>query len=396
MADDPGSAAAATVRVGDQFVMTVAGLELLIARLAQLGYEVKGPVVRGGAVVPGIVASAAELPVGKRDEQSPGQYRLRDSGDGKFFSWAVGPGSWKAEFFPPVQEVWRARRDGDLLHFRETSAGPAPLAIVGARPCEIAAMEVQDKVLKDGAHRDPVYGDRREGAFIVVVECGFPASTCFCASMGTGPGIERGFDLALTEIDDADGHRFLGRVGTESACTALAGITYGPVSDADVEARVQVLEESSHRISRALDTDGLADVLVRNLDHPRWAEVAERCLSCANCTMVCPTCFCSDIRDVSDLAGGLERRRLWSSCFDLDHSYLHGGAVRQSVSSRYRQWMTHKLSTWWDQFDTSGCVGCGRCIAWCPVGIDITEEASVIAASDGAAATSDETKGGVA
>jgi sulfhydrogenase subunit beta (sulfur reductase) len=133
-----------------------------------------------------------------------------------------------------------------------------------------------------------------------------------------------------------------------------------------------------------LPVRAVADLFSQNLEHPRWDEVASRCLSCGNCTMVCPTCFCSDVHDTADTVGVVERRRTWSSCFDLEHSYLHGGPVRASSSSRYRQWLTHKLSTWWDQFDTSGCVGCGRCIVWCPVGIDLTQEVAAIAASDGA------------
>jgi ferredoxin len=136
--------------------------------------------------------------------------------------------------------------------------------------------------------------------------------------------------------------------------------------------------------TRQLSVDGLAALLARNLDHPRWDEVAERCLACGNCTLVCPTCFCSDVRDKTTLTGEIRRERSWASCFDLEHSYLHGGPVRATTSSRYRQWLTHKLSTWWDQFGTSGCVGCGRCIAWCPVGIDLTEEAAAIRSTDGA------------
>ena len=95
--------------------------------------------------------------------------------------------------------------------------------------------------------------------------------------------------------------------------------------------------------------------------------------------MVCPTCFCTTVEDHSDLAGETaERVRSWDSCFTLDFSYVHGGSVRTETQSRYRQWMTHKLASWIDQFGTSGCVGCGRCITWCPVGIDITEEAAAI------------------
>ena len=132
-------------------------------------------------------------------------------------------------------------------------------------------------------------------------------------------------------------------------------------------------------MGRELDTTDIRELLYRNYEHPRWDEVAERCLACGNCTMVCPTCFCTTVEDVTDLAGEhVERHQRWDSCFTIDYSHIHGGAVRGSTRSRYRQWMTHKLATWIDQFGSSGCVGCGRCITWCPVGIDITEEARAI------------------
>jgi ferredoxin len=372
------------VALGEVVVLRLDGLDSLVAKLAQLGFDTKGPVVRAGAVVPGPITGIGDLPCGVHDVQAPGSYQLNHTDDGRLFDWAVGPGSWKAEFFPPSQEVWRAAMVGDSLQFSEPAPPATSLAIVGARPCELAALDVLDRVLKDGAHRDPVYAERRERVFVAVVECATPAATCFCSSMGTGPGIEVGFDLALTEIDDADGHRFVVRAGSDAGANALSGLAHEAARDEDLEARGRVLDMAAARMGRHLQTEGLASLLARNVDHPRWADVAERCLSCANCTLVCPTCFCSDVRDTTDLGGALQRRGVWSSCFDLDHSYLHGGAVRTSASSRYRQWMTHKLSTWWDQFDTSGCVGCGRCIAWCPVGIDITEEVAFIAASDDA------------
>jgi Fe-S-cluster-containing hydrogenase component 2 len=132
-------------------------------------------------------------------------------------------------------------------------------------------------------------------------------------------------------------------------------------------------------MGRNLDATGLPDLLRSNLDDPRYPQVASRCLACGNCTLVCPTCFCSTVIDTTDLSGSRsERFRRWDSCFNLEHSYIHGGHVRTSILSRYRQWITHKLSSWVDQFGVSGCVGCGRCITWCPVGIDITEEAGII------------------
>jgi ferredoxin len=372
------------MRIGEKVVIGLDGLDVLLSTLAGLGYETKGPVVRDGAILPGPVERAADLPVGVHDEQAPGRYRLEQGADDALFAWAVGPGSWKAEFFPPTEEVWRCSVDGGDVTTTTPDLDTTPLAVIGARPCELAALAVLDRVLLDGAHPDPAYAARRPGAFVVAAECGSPAGTCFCTSMGTGPGAEAGFDLALTELDDDAGHRFVVAIGTDRGAEVLARVPTSPASADDLASRDRVVESATDAIGRRLETAGLAELLGRNLDHPRWEEVAERCLACGNCTLVCPTCFCSDVSDTTDLTGEVRRRRTWASCFDLDHSYLHGGPVRSSTSSRYRQWLTHKLSTWWDQFDTSGCVGCGRCIAWCPVGIDLTVETAAIRVSDGA------------
>jgi Fe-S-cluster-containing hydrogenase component 2 len=140
-----------------------------------------------------------------------------------------------------------------------------------------------------------------------------------------------------------------------------------------------VPRQAEAQIRRRLDTRGIRDLLLGNLEHERWDQVAGRCLSCANCTMVCPTCFCSSVQEVADLTGDTARREhVWGSCFNDEHPYMNSGAVRKSIKARYRQWLTHKLAGWIDQFGTSGCVGCGRCITWCPVGIDLTEEVAAI------------------
>jgi ferredoxin len=373
------------MRAGDQGIIDLAGLDILIQTLTAAGYETQGPVVRDGAVMPGPVGGVADLPAGFHDEQAPGRYRLRHDDDETLFGWAVGPGSWKAELFPPQQELWRARPSEDDLTWAEPSPAPtAPLAIIGARPCEVAALAILDRVLAGGAVADPRYAGRRDGMFVVTAECGTPSGTCFCTSMDTGPAAKTGYDLALTELLDAEGHRFLVRIGSDRGAAIMAAVPVAAATSDDEDRRAQVLAGAEASMGRHLNTDDLAGLLTRNLEHPRWDDVAERCLACGNCTLVCPTCFCSDVRDTTDLTGDVVRTRKWASCFDLDHSYVHGGPVRSSTRSRYRQWLTHKLSTWWDQFDTSGCVGCGRCISWCPVGIDLTEEAAAIRSSDGA------------
>lgn len=357
------------------------GLERLIEVLAGGGRRVLGPVVRDGTIVLAELSGSGDLPRGWHDEQAPGSYRLEYSGDEALFSWAVGPHSVKARLFPPRATEWRAQLDdGDVSVVEATDEEP-PLAVIGARPCELAALDVLDAALP----ADPRYRRRRESAVLVAVECGTPSGTCFCASMGSGPSAEDGFDLALTELLDEDGQRFLVRVGSRRGAELLGSVPQRQATAADSAARQVVLEQAVAQMGRSLDTTGIAELLARNIEHPRWDEVADRCLACGNCTLVCPTCFCSTVEDVSDLNGTVERRRSWSSCFDLAHSYLHGGPVRQSTRSRYRQWLTHKVGTWWEQFGMSGCIGCGRCITWCPVGIDITEELAAIRATDGAA-----------
>ncbi len=371
--------------VGEAVVVDRSGLDALLNALRDRGYRTVGPVARDGAITYGEVAAVADLPEGWHDAQGPGTYRLEHDDDPALFGWAVGPHSLKAEVFPPRAVLWRARvRDGGGVDIEEAPDEAVPTAVVGARPCDLAALAVLDTVMLGAPQPDPVYAARRGAAFVVAAECGAPSGTCFCTSMGTGPAAEEGFDLALTEIVDGEGQRFVVRAGTDAGRAVLHSLPHRPATDADLEGRQAVLDGAERRMGRRLDTDGLPALLERNLEHPRWEDVADRCLACGNCTLVCPTCFCSTVEDVSDLRGTVERHKTWASCFDLAHSYVHGGEVRTSTRARYRQWLTHKLGTWHDQFGSSGCVGCGRCIAWCPVGIDLTEEAAAIRATDGA------------
>jgi len=216
----------------------------------------------------------------------------------------------------------------------------------------------------------------------VAVSCSDPAGTCFCSSMGTGPDPEEGFDLALTELLDDRGQRFVVRTGTARGTALWERLPGLPANETDLAGAAVVVDTAVSRMGRQLDTEGIRELLYANPDHPQWEDVASRCLACSNCTLVCPTCFCTSVEDRTDLAdGSSERWRVWDSCFTSEFSHLHGGSVRPTTRARYRQWATHKLASWWDQFGSSGCVGCGRCIAWCPATIDITAEVAAIRAT---------------
>ena len=358
-------------------------LDLLLGALAERGYRVVGPTVRDGAIVYDDVDSSDDLPVGWKDEQDGGKYRLVRRNDQAVFGYAVGPHSWKRFLHPPLVRLWQATRKGGGFEVVPEQQEPQRTAFIGVRSCELNAIQIQDKVFMGGPHVDSAYKARRDNIFLVALNCGQAGGTCFCVSMNTGPKAGTGFDLALTEILEDNRHYFVVEVGSDAGAEVADALPLVPAKPADTSAAERVVAQTASQMGRSLDTTDIKELLYRNYDNRRWDQVASRCLTCANCTMVCPTCFCTTIDDVTDLAGQhAERQQKWDSCFTMDFSYIHGGSIRPSARSRYRQWMTHKLATWIDQFGSSGCVGCGRCITWCPVGIDITEEARAIRQSE--------------
>jgi sulfhydrogenase subunit beta (sulfur reductase) len=361
--------------------LAAAGLEDLHRALTSAGYRVIGPRVRAGAISLGELESAGELPFGWGVTLSPGGYRLRERSDQAAFGHSAGPGSWKEFLHPPRERLWSARLDQAGSGFTADEAGePATkLAFLGVRPCDLRAIQIQDRVLGAPAHPDSAYARRRAGVFIVAVNCTEPGETCFCTSMGTGPQASPGYDLLLTEQAGAAEHCFVVVAGSVAGEAMLAELPLRP-ADADLQRRAQgAVDDAADQMGRSMQADGLRELLTASYDAARWDDVASRCLTCGNCTMACPTCFCTTVEDVTDLSGDhAERWQSWASCYDLDFSLLHGGPVRSSGVSRYRQWLTHKLGTWHDQFGSSGCVGCGRCIVWCPVGIDLTEEVAAL------------------
>jgi sulfhydrogenase subunit beta (sulfur reductase) len=372
----------------DCYELAAAGLEDLYRALASAGYRVIGPRVAGDAIILGELTSAGELPFGWGVSLSPGGYRLRKRDDRAAFGHSAGPGSWKQFLHPPREKLWSVSRTADGLALdADADAEPAEkLAFLGVRPCDLRAIQIQDRVLGAGAGHHSAYARRRAAVFIVVVNCTEPGETCFCASMDTGPKSGPGYDLLLTELVTEADHSFIIEAGSERGQEILSVL---PVQAADrgrTDRADAAVADAAGQMGRSMETDDIRELLAASHQAERWEDVASRCLTCGNCTMACPTCFCTTVEDVTDFSGDhAERWQSWSSCFELDFSYLHGGPVRSSGVSRYRQWLTHKLGTWHDQFGSSGCVGCGRCIVWCPVGIDLTEEVAALRAERDAA-----------
>jgi sulfhydrogenase subunit beta (sulfur reductase) len=366
--------------VGSRYALESSDLPLLLAALQEDGRSVVGPTVRDGAIVYDLIRGVDELPTGWTSLHEPGRYRLERRADRASFGFTVGPATWRRFLDPPRRTLFHARRDARGGTALVASDEPSPrFAFLGVRPCDLAALAIHDRVFLEGPSPDESYAARRADAVIVAVQCTEPSATCFCASMGTGPKARSGFDLALTELVDGERHVFLVEVGSERGLRTVRSLPLREPTEAETSASATALARAEGGMGRSLETAGLRERLAASFEAPQWDRIAARCLGCANCTLVCPTCFCSTVTDHVSLDGKeLTRERQADSCFTLGFTRIHGGSHRASIASRYRQWLTHKLSTWHDQFGTSGCVGCGRCITWCPAGIDITEEARAL------------------
>ena len=354
-------------------------LQHLLQGLLDAGYSCVGPQVRDGAIVYDVLQHMDQLPWGIQDDQTPGSYQLKKIDKHKAFAFANGPQAIKPILFKPQETVWKVvRNDEGKLIFQPYLAEEKPVAIIGARSCDLSAMSIQDKVFIESKHPEPRYKKRREQLFVVAVNCSYSSNNCFCVSAGTGPEVKNPYDLLMSEVDDG----FVVNVGSERGQAIIAGLQLTKAKVAQCKKANQNVAQAAAMQTKRIPLDnqrGLRDLLFSNLNHPRWEEVAERCLSCGNCTSVCPTCFChSEIEKPSLDGTSSEHQREWDSCFTAGHSYSSGKVIRDDTSKRYRQWLTHKVGSWFDQFDTSGCVGCGRCVSWCPVGIDLTEELASI------------------
>jgi len=355
-------------------------LQQLLDALHHAGYQVHGPRASDGAISYAPLEGVETLPQGIEDHHAPGSYRLQQNGSNHFFDWVSTPQGIKPLLFKPRETLWRAERDErGAVRFLDPQNRAEKIAIIGVRNCDLAALKLQDQHFLSVEHTpDPFYAERRRSLFMVAINCTRAAATCFCDSSGDGPKCHDGFDIAMTELDS----------GFVLASSSTAGehiIKLLALDDATDEQRHEALqrEDGAREQMRTVPSNDLRDPLLAALDHPQWDTIAGRCLSCGNCTAVCPSCFCYSEHAEPTLDGTIsEQLREWDSCFTQGHSYLHGITLRNDTKLRYRQWLTHKFATWHDQYGRAGCSGCGRCISWCPVGIDITAELTILCESE--------------
>lgn len=373
------------------YLLSVDHLDEIGRRLRGRGVKTIGPVVRDGVITHDEFDSVREFPTGWTEEQDGGRYRLQPTGTDELFAYSSPSTSWKRYLYPERTLLITARRADGRTEVVLPAVDATPMAFFGIRSCDLAALAILDRVFLDPDATDPSYAARRPGTFIVAAACNHPGGTCFCVSMDTGPTPSVGFDLSIREIWTDDRHQFLAEIGSDAGAAILAEVDAQEATEDDVLLGERAHQDASAAMGRRLRSDDPPRAAA-SPDHPQWDDIAARCLACGNCTMACPTCFCSATEDSTDLSGTeAERWRVWDSCFTIDFSHLHGGAARSGIKARYRQWLLHKLVTWHDQFGSSGCVGCGRCITWCPVGIDLTAEIEVLARPPLAGSTAEAT-----
>lgn len=365
-----------TLNMGSTVAINKETLNQIISTLTEKGYLPIGPSIKDNVVSYGPIGSTDSLPKGFSSDQEKGFCRVKRGNHQRFFDVAPGPHGWKKYLFPPRTELFKAYRENGCWQETFENKETPRYALIGVRPCELAAIQIQDNVFIREDFTDPIYAKRRENLLIITVNCLHPSQTCFCTSMNTGPKADSGFDLSLTELDEA----FLIEIGSDVGIAILKEVEWEPASAYLLQIAQQGLKDAANSMIRQIKSlDTVPEMLLSNLEHPYWSELGERCLSCTSCTLVCPTCFCWDVEDSTDLSGNnTQRDRIWDSCFNPAYSSQAGGNTRPTTKSRYRQWLTHKMGSWVQQFGSFGCVGCGLCITWCPAKIDITEEIKVL------------------
>lgn len=319
-----------------------------------------------------------DIPAGYTDRQAAGMYRLVKSDNHDIFTFSSGPDSFKRYLNPPYSEVFAYQVSKRKFNASAIKSYDNPFAFFGMRACDRAALKFYDRVFLEGVVRDFCYETLRDNLLIIALNCLYPGDNCFCLSAGTGPEFTDGYDLLITELEE----EFLLETGSQAGSRLINSLPLISVNQKDIDEKALRIKNCKEKFKKTIIFSELPELVYRNLEHPRWSDIAERDLECGNCTQVCPTCFCTSAfynlefrgiaKNFSTLSG--KKIKKWDSCFSRNFARVHGGNFRISRRARYRHWFAHKLAYSMEQFGLLGCVGCGRCITWCPAGIDITQE----------------------
>lgn len=329
-------------------------------------YTVVAPELNDGVIKYEESTDFEKIPAGYKQFEFAGSYQIFKSSN-RFFSYIRPYNNLKYFLRPPsIKLLTVIEKDGNLeFSYQEQRK---KIAFFDIRRCDLKALSILDKVYLNENYPDSYYKSLREDIFIVGVDCAEAGDVCFCNSMDIDFDSFYSADMFITEIDDG----FLVDTVSKKAEHLVEGLGLSTPTKEDLAKRQEIKRRFKESFKKKLDTANLKEILYQKIEHPYWEEIGKRCLSCANCTQVCPTCFCFDIKEINSLdMKKSERFAVWDSCFNQTFATVHKFNIRDSIASRYRQWLMHKMAYWQDQFGDFGCVGCGRCITWCPAKIDI-------------------------
>ena len=302
----------------------------------------------------------------------PDQVAFREIGDGDAFTldYANTRASVKTLFFPQAETMLTYERSLDRFNdIRAVPFDAVPTVILGLRPCDARGLELLDRVFGQGQYRDPYYLARRAATVVVALACTDPRQTCFCHAVGGDPYSSEGADVLLSDADDA----YIAVPQTEKGEEWLTTLSLSAVDDGHLETSQAVAARAHELLAEIEPVAGLEDQLVDLFESAVWAEIAEKCIACGTCTYLCPGCHCFNIQD-RVLANGGSRLRSWDGCmYEGFTKHASGHNPRPDQGTRWRQRTLHKFAYLPENVGMYGCVGCGRCITYCPVRLDIRE-----------------------
>lgn len=275
----------------------------------------------------------------------------------------------KELMFPETETLFRYRLGEDDIE-PEAPDSSEKRAVFWIRPCDAQSYSILDKLF-GWDYPDPYYQNRREATTLVGLACEDPCANCFCTSLGGGPAAEEHLDALMFDLGDVFYLKTLTEKGEELA--GAADSVLDKADDASVKAAGKQADEAEGKISRKIDTQGIPEKLPGLYGSPFWEQFSDRCLGCGICTFLCPTCHCFDIQDETDHFDG-RRARMWDTCMFCEYSlHASGHNPRPTRKERTRNRISHKYSYYPENFGVIACVGCGRCINFCPVNIDILD-----------------------
>ncbi|MFZ3069563.1 MAG: 4Fe-4S dicluster domain-containing protein [Anaerolineaceae bacterium] len=266
----------------------------------------------------------------------------------------------KALFLPQSEALLKFTKFGQA---QETLPAQRPRLVFGIRPCDAQAVTLLDTVFASSENHDPYWNTRRDTTIIVGMGCSDPCSTCFCTTVGSGPFSKPGFDALCTDLGDV----FAIEVFTDKGVSLFSHLSQ---STSEQDQQVEAIQQAATKgMEPVFETVDLKQKLDQQFESKYWEQISQSCLGCGICTFLCPTCFCFDI--VDEVQRG-ERVRNWDTCmFRIYSQEASGHNPLPSRKERTRQRLMHKYSYWLDHAGKIGCTGCGRCVRYCPVGLDI-------------------------